>query len=136
MEFKNSFFVLLISLLLVAGFFVVPRRGANLSVRNLALLDPSGSVTVLLGGPIIKITYCTCSKVFGITVGPPVGGNFIYQKGVTTVYQLGMLIPKSWVLGLAVGKMACMQIAGTGCVPDPSIPFGALMKIVGTSAPL
>lgn len=68
------------------------------------------------GGQITSVFYCNCSGNYRLTVGPPVGGTFIYQPGATIVYQYGMITsPGVWILGTYVGNVSCRWWCGRGC---------------------
>jgi hypothetical protein len=87
-----------------------------------------------LGGMVFWQTYCTCSFVGAIMVGPPVGGNFalplffvLYSNFSPTIghYVLGLYSP---------APIPCLQYAGVVCIPDLVIP-GTLGPVImmGTS---
>lgn len=68
------------------------------------------------GGQITSVFFCNCSGNFRLTVGPPVGGTFMYQPGSTIVYQYGMITsPGVWILGTYVGPVTCSWFCGRGC---------------------
>jgi hypothetical protein len=84
------------------------------------------------GGRVLATIPCTCSPGSAlVTVGPPRGGLFM-KVPVTRTYQYYKVLPPSWVLGLASGYAACMQInpTGAGCIPAGG---GPIMLKVGTS---
>lgn len=87
------------------------------------------------GGRIIYAVACTCSVPnWGIIVGPPAGGIFIYMPGISRLYAFYSIFrPGPWVLGTAAGGAPCMQVRGNSCVPDERVPAGPVIVIVGTS---
>jgi len=84
------------------------------------------------GGFVTTSIYCTCSNNFLLTIGPPVGGQFIYQPG-TPQYPYHSL-PRAgvWALGLYSPGGICLMFVGKGCSPFGA-PIGTITPIVGTS---
>lgn len=114
--------------------------GALLAVSFFIPLPKSVQVTAAVGtipfgGRIIYTTVCTCGGgSWGIKVGPPVGGDFIYQPGVSHLFAFYSIFrPGPWVLGTAAGGAPCMQVRGNSCVPDEVVPAGPVIIMVGTS---
>jgi hypothetical protein len=106
---KRSFIVAVVLVLAI----VIPLFFYN--VNKSAALVP-------FGGLILNVTYCTCSFNLLLTVGPPVGGNYIFQPGVSVPFPYGQLYrPGPWILGAWVPGGACMMWVGKACAPLPSI---------------
>lgn len=83
------------------------------------------------GGLNLNTWFCSCSMNFRIVVGPPVGGIYMYQPGVTVLYPYFMVLrPGAWLLGLWGPPVACVEFVGKACAPTGAFP---LMIIVGTS---
>ena len=103
---------------------------------------PSTSFAILIsnplgspfGGRITSIIPCTCSippTMLKITVGPPLGGSFLYIPRVSTLHLYRNLLPPSWVLGNSVGRRECLTGFPPVCV---SVGLGGtIIRIVGTS---
>lgn len=95
--------------------------------------NPLGSP---FGGRITSVVPCTCSGIppfipIKITIGPPVGGSFIYIPFVSKLYSYYNLLPPSWTLGTSSGRRECLVGFPPACV---SVGFGGtIIKIVGTS---
>lgn len=86
------------------------------------------------GGKIVVSNLCTCSGSWGIKVGPPVSGNFIYQVGASQLFREYQIFhPGPWVVGIASGYAPCMQVRGNSCVNDEQVPGGPVIMMVGTS---
>lgn len=86
------------------------------------------------GGRIVLVKFCTCSANFALRIGPPRGGDFIYQPGASRLYaKYRITTIGAWTLGLAGSNTPCMQVRGNHCRPDESIPSGRVIQIVGTS---
>ncbi len=83
------------------------------------------------GGRVLNVIPCTCSFGLMLTVGPPVGGTFIYQFGSSTLYKNYSPTTGNWVLGTTLGRSTCLVYAGTSCV---SVGNGALIRKMGTSS--
>lgn len=81
----------------------------------------SGLLTKPFGGRIIAVTPCFSG--LHIKVGPPVGGDFVYTPGKSTLYSFYSLKPGSWVLGVASGIAIC-----------PTGLMDGTIDIIGTSA--
>lgn len=83
------------------------------------------------GGRILSVTYCTCSFSLMVSVGPPRGGTFIYQPGLSRLYSYYRIFSSGpWVLGTATGNSTCLIYSGNSCVP---VGAGLVMRLVGTS---
>ena len=84
------------------------------------------------GGTIKSVTYCTCSNNMLLSIGPPVGGLFVYQPGASVTYAYGQVYRSGpWTLGVYnSGAGACMMYVGVGCVRYPSI---GMITMIGTS---
>ncbi|MFY9462645.1 MAG: hypothetical protein WAP52_00470 [Candidatus Sungiibacteriota bacterium] len=94
----------------------------------------AGAGMIPFGGRILVVNYCTCSLNLGIKIGPPRGGIFIYQLGVSQLFTwYKIFTPGAWALGTASGGAACMQVRGTYCSPDELTPGGPVIIMVGTS---
>ncbi len=86
------------------------------------------SAIVPFGGPILNVTYCTCSGNILLTVGPPMGGRYIFQPGASTLFPYGQVYrPGPWVLGTYAPGGVCTVFAGKGCAPLPS--FGTIIQV-------
>ena len=84
------------------------------------------------GGQILNVLYCICSNNLLITVGPPVGGQYIFQPGASMLYPFGQIFRAGpWVLGNASPGGVCLIWAGKICVPA-GFPMGTIIG-VGTS---
>ena len=84
------------------------------------------------GGLSTIVFPCTCSMNFLITIGPPKGGQFIYQPGVSRINRYGMVLrPGAWQLGLYTPGGVCMIYLGKGC-SSYGKPKGTIF-MVGTS---
>jgi len=119
MILKNKMFlkvgVVALSVIMAFFFLFVSKSGALLS----------------FGGNILYVTYCTCSFNLLLTVGPPRGGNFVYQPGVSILYSYGQVYRSvPWVLGGYVPGGMCSIYVGEGCLTVPSM--GTITQ-VGTS---
>src|SRR5258708_23475110 len=82
------------------------------------------------GGRILSVIPCTCSFSLMLIVGPPVGGTFIYQFGVSTLYRNYSPITGHWVLGTSLGRGVCMVGFPPFCVSAGS---GPVITKFGTS---
>ena len=83
------------------------------------------------GGRILAVQYCTCSFNLLLYIGPPSGGSFIYQPGISTLYKYYRVFSGGpWALGTSVGTGTCLQFAVFGCV---STGFGSIIRKIGTS---
>lgn len=118
----------LVGMLLAASFFI-PLPESSPAYKTAVV------GTIPFGGKIIYATVCTCGGgSWGIKVGPPVGGNFIYQPGASQLFAFFSIFrPGPWVLGTAAGGAPCMQVRGNSCVPDEVVPAGPVIIMVGTS---
>lgn len=90
----------------------------------------SYGVGLPFGGFIVSTFFCSCDGGWLITVGPPLGGEFVYRN--TPQYPYSQLPrPGVWVLGLYEPGATCSFIAGKGCAARPA--SGIITPIVGTS---
>jgi hypothetical protein len=82
-----------------------------------------------LGGRILFSLPCT-NGGFALTVGPPKGGIFLYQLGVSTLYREYQLRPGPWALGsFSYGGICVVGVPPFGF---PLFTLGTIKKI-GTS---
>lgn len=105
---------------------------AVVSIVAFAILPVKRSGAILpFGGQITAVRFCGCSANVRITVGPPVGGVFIYQPGATVLYEYGQILRSGpWVLGNWSPGGACLIPSGKGCA---TLPSQGTMIQVGTS---
>ena len=102
------------------------------SIAVLPISASAASFYSAFGGKILNVRYCTCPP-FGILidVGPPAPGEFIYQPGISMLYEWYNIFESGpWVLGIALGSATCNAYVGTTCSP---IGFGSIIRKVGTS---
>lgn len=113
--------------MLIAVSFLVPLPKTKVMAATITQLP--------FGGIIIYAMPCTCNAPnWGVKVGPPVGGDFIYIPGSTWLFsEYQIFRPGPWVLGMAGGSAPCMQYEGTSCANDKVVPQGRVMTMVGTS---
>ncbi|HAT68243.1 MAG: hypothetical protein A2481_03840 [Candidatus Yonathbacteria bacterium RIFOXYC2_FULL_47_9] len=84
------------------------------------------------GGLITYVFYCNCSFNLAVTVGPPVGGIYMYQPGASLIYAYYQIFRSGpWVLGTYVPGGACMVYVAVGCSPA-LVPTGTIVT-AGTS---
>lgn len=83
------------------------------------------------GGRQTNVVLCTCSFGAVVTVGPPRGGVFLYQPGLSQTYSFYQ-IPRvgPWLLGLYGPPGSCLIFSGKGCAP---VFHQGTITIVGTS---
>ncbi len=101
------------------------------SVYTINAAGPSNGFP--FGGFVALSLPCTCTPgSFLLTVGPPLGGQFVYVSG--TPQFSNMQLPRAgvWVLGTYSPPGICMIYAGKSCVPLGA-PLGTIMPTVGTS---
>lgn len=109
-----------------------------LIVASFGLRVKTGKAIIPFGGPILNVTYCTCSVNLAITVGAPNGGVFTYDGSgiIDAFYQL--FRPGPWVLGSYTPGGSCLSwyMCGTSpcCLADftTAPPIGTINE-VGTS---
>ncbi len=83
------------------------------------------------GGKSEQITYCTCSDAILHKVGPPVGGNFVYVPGQTTLYEYYQIYTSGvQLLGNYQSGGQCLVYRGTTCSEEQ---VDGTMTQVGTS---
>lgn len=101
-----------------------------MSAPSLSLAAPiTNPLLRLFGGKVTSITYCPCSLNFLITIGPPLGGLFIYNPISTILHDYKMILrPGAWTIGNASLGGACLT--AYFCTPIPAI---GTIKRVGTS---
>lgn len=136
---KHSFFLGII-------FFVVA------VVAYFGVKVNSSRAALGFGGNVTSVSVCTCSDSLYITVGPPVGGAYVFTLGsiLYAYYNLfgsagfwdgNMVFPTwhplptgPWVLGSYTpelpGAEACWVVIPYGCLP---IPSNGTINEVGTS---
>jgi len=92
----------------------------------------SGSGAVKpFGGKSEQVTYCTCSDSILHKVGPPVGGNFVYVPGQTTLYQYYQIYASGvQLLGNYQSGGQCLVYRGNSCEEEQ---VDGTMTQVGTS---
>ncbi len=106
--------------------FFVPFSSASVAAAGVGMIP--------FGGRIQVANYCTCSFNWGIRIGPPRGGNFIYQPGASQLFSwYKIFTPGAWTVGIASGGAACMQVRGNYCAADEQVPGGPVIIMVGTS---
>ena len=113
---KILVFILIIAIVVALGLF----------------FNKSFAVTPPFGGFVTTSFYCSCSGNFLLTIGPPLGGQFIYNN---TPQFLNEQLPRLgvWALGLyAPMSIGCWVPAGHGCI-QIGLPLGTITPIVGTS---
>lgn len=94
-------------------------------------LAPVSSVYAFLPGPfggqIIGIRPCINFSAWQVIVGPPAGGSFIFQTGISRPYLYGPpRNPLQYLLGVAGGQAKCDL--------NPSDTFtGQLIRLQGSS---
>lgn len=85
------------------------------------------------GGMVTVSIPCTCSTgMFLLTIGPPRGGQFVYQVGTQAYSNFNLPRVGVWTLGLYVPGGVCMIYAGKSCVAT-GLPLGTITSVVGTS---
>lgn len=84
------------------------------------------------GGFVLASIPCTCSGNFLLTIGPPVGGQFVYYPGTQAFLHFNLPRPGVWAVGSYTPGGACLQFAGKICVPF-GVPLGTITPQVGTS---
>ena|SRR3989344_804443 len=83
------------------------------------------------GGPVLVSIFCICSANFWTFIGPPKGGVFMYQPGITQLFAWwAILQPGAWTMGAFFPFGTCVQYIGIACVP---LPAEGTMALVGTS---
>lgn len=126
MDAKRYFGKWILLAVALALTFFVPSSPASVAA--------AGAGMIPFGGKILIANYCTCSFNWGIKIGPPKGGDFIYQSGVSQLFAwYKIFTPGAWALGTASGGAACMQVRGNYCVADEQVPGGPVIIMVGTS---
>lgn len=106
-----------------------PSRQVRVVITSLLLASFVGiaapAFAIPFGGPIINSRPGNGCVV--IDVGPPRGGEFVFQKGVSILFAFFNIIrPGAFVLGLAGLPLVCFL----GKIP---IGAGPAIIIVGTS---
>ncbi len=101
---------------------------------SLALAAPITTIPLLhllrpFGGRVTSVTYCSCSLNFLISIGPPLGGLFIYEPISTILHDYKMILrPGAWTVGNASFGGVCRT--AYYCTPIPAM---GTIKRVGTS---
>jgi len=91
------------------------------------------SAQLPFGGQIQSIFFCT--NGWNVVVGPPVGGSYFYQPGLSYSYEYGPPVAtQQWLLGLWGAAMVCLVPCPTGTCPDPT-HSGLLILFHGSSLP-
>ncbi len=90
------------------------------------------SLGIPFGGPITLTFYCTCSMGIALTIGPPVGGTFVFQFGKSIPYAYGQVYrPGPWTLGTWTTGGECeFYVPPAECV---SYPVMGVIDKIGTS---
>lgn len=97
----------------------------------IATPTPRAEAQIPFGGMSGSVFWCNCSFNLMVTVGPPVGGVYMYQPGGTILYMFGQIYRAGvWLLGLAGGVSQCLIIIPHGCAV---VGAGPQMIMVGTS---
>ena len=124
MNQKSLMYLSIFAILVIASTFFIPVSDTK------AFFGGSTGGMSVLGGMVTKVIVCTCSSSILITVGPPVGGDFLVTPG-TKLYANFNFMPGHWVLGLALpASLPCMVYAGTSCV---NVGSGKPIIMMGTS---
>ncbi|MBX4211065.1 hypothetical protein KW783_03795 [Candidatus Parcubacteria bacterium] len=84
------------------------------------------------GGIVLTSLPCTCSGGFLLTIGPPKGGQFVYQIGAPQFANFQLPRPGVWALGLYSPGAICTIVVPGGCSPL-GVPIGTITPVVGTS---
>ncbi len=121
-------------------------RGLAISITLLFFASLAPSVYALslnkpFGGRVILRTVC--SSGWGIIVGPPKGGPYVFIDGVSKLYDYRSAVIPNWVLGLAGAIPVPCFIGGGGIfgifgsiIPNPLMPVGFPIIHIGTSKSL
>jgi hypothetical protein len=82
------------------------------------------------GGQVTNAFFCSCDGGWLLTIGPPVGGEFLYRDTPQYAYYQ---LPRTgvWALGLYVPGGVCSFVDGKGCGAIPA--QGTITETVGTS---
>jgi hypothetical protein len=103
-------------------------------VATIALVVVEGGkaqASTPFGGMVTDVFYCNCSNNWRITVSPPVGGVFMYEPGVTVVYEYHMIpVTGVWLLGLHGAPVSCLIFSLKGCAAMGPYP---MIEMTGTS---
>lgn len=85
------------------------------------------------GGFVAVSLPCTCTPgSFLITVGPPLGGQFVYVSGVPQYANMQLPRAGVWSVGMYSPAGVCMIYSGKSCVPL-GVPIGTITPFTGTS---
>lgn len=104
-----------------------------LSVSFVAKPAIRGVAVAPFGGEITASILCTCSLGQLITVGPPMGGTFVFQVPGSIPFPMGQFYrPGPFILGNYTPGAVCMMVVPTGCAPNPITPIGTI-EMAGTS---
>lgn len=120
--FKNNkirnLFAVLISVALIISVYIYKTQAIGL---------------LPFGGLVVASIPCTCSTgMFLLTIGPPVGGQFVYQTGTQAFQNFNLPRAGVWALGLYSPVGVCLVYAGKSCVPF-GLPIGTITSVTGTS---
>ena len=123
MERKIKFLVLMLIVVVFVGSIFMYKNPQALA---------QASLLEAFGGPILDVRWCECPVPgFLITVGPPVGGAFIYTVNTILFPYWGILITNTWTLGLHNGiPVGCGHYTNYCADQVPSL---GIMYMVGTS---
>lgn len=80
------------------------------------------------GGQIRDIGACAVPPGLFLTIGPPLGGKFIYIPGTTSLFLFGVIRPGAWTLGMAGPE--------TGCYIRVSVKKGFVLQLVDRGKPI
>ena len=132
MEGKTVIYLALFSLCVIIVAFFVPTFDTN------AFFGRTGSntgMTKLIGGQIRCSVICTCQGTVGLRVGGPLGGNFIFAPGQSTLYEKrNIFTPSTWLLGTAGQQtQQCQIFTGESCEDAGCVSSGNTISIIGTS---
>lgn len=93
-------------------------------IVSLFIFWPRPAEAILgFGGRILNVTLCVNGMLF--TIGPPVGGLFMWVPGTLT-FAYAQLRPGPWSLGAYIPGGVCI-------IPPLVIPAMGTMIMIGTS---
>lgn len=114
------------------------RYWISISIVTVAILISGSLVYTALGsgipfGGMVLFSYpCNCSAGYLVIIGPPRGGQFVYQIGTPQFANYQLPREGVWALGLYSPGAVCMIYVGKGCSSFGS-PIGTILPITGTS---
>ena len=92
------------------------------------LIAPIANAGIEWGGQVQRVHACWNNVIF-TTVGPPIGGNYMWAPGVTRTYGNGAPShPGQWLMGLYGAPYFCIVTQ----IPLMTWP-GTLMTLMGSS---